>query len=62
VTEVLALRLQAILHKLIDDGQTDFIQSRCIVDNFIYTLDLVQSCKQMKKEYHSPKTRFQEGF
>jgi hypothetical protein len=45
VTKVLALRLQGLLPKLIDEDQTGFVRSRCIADNFIYTVDLVRKKK-----------------
>jgi hypothetical protein len=50
ITKVLAIRLQNHLPKLIDDGQTGFVKSRCIADNFIYGLDSVQCCKIRKKK------------
>jgi hypothetical protein len=47
ITKVLAIGLQSTLHKLIDNDQMCFVQTRCIADNFIYAVDLVQSCNQM---------------
>jgi hypothetical protein len=50
VIKALALKLQGLLPKLIDEDQTGFVRSRCIVDNFIYDVDLVQCCKLRKKK------------
>jgi hypothetical protein len=62
ITKVLAIRLQNHLPKLIDDDQTGFERSRCIVDNFIYALDLVQSCKTRKKKAIVLKLDFRKAF
>jgi hypothetical protein len=58
ITKVLALRLQDQIQNLIDDDQTGFVCNRCIADNFVYALDLVQTCKLRKKKNGSSKTRF----
>jgi hypothetical protein len=42
VFTALAIRVQEEIPKLNDDDQTSFVHSRCIADNFIYALDLVQ--------------------
>jgi retron-type reverse transcriptase len=62
VTKVLALRLQAELQNLVDDDQTGFVLTRCIADNFIYALDLVQACKQRKKKTIVLKLDFPKAF
>jgi retron-type reverse transcriptase len=62
VTKVLALRLQAELQNLVDDDQTGFVRTRCIADNFIYALDLVQACKQRKKKTIVLKLDFRKAF
>jgi hypothetical protein len=62
VSKVLALRLQNYLPKLIDDDQTSFVKSRCIADNFIYGLDLVQCCKIRKKKAIVLKLDFCKAF
>jgi retron-type reverse transcriptase len=39
-----------------------FVKARCIADNFIYALDLVQSCKQRKKNTIVLKLDFRKAF
>jgi hypothetical protein len=51
-----------LLHKLIDEDQTWFVKSRCIADNFIYALDLVQCCKIRKKKTIVLKIDFRIAF
>jgi hypothetical protein len=62
ITKVLAARLQNHLPKLIDEDQTGFVKSRCIADNFIYALDLVQCCKIRKKKALVLKLDFRKAF
>jgi hypothetical protein len=42
--------MQGVLHQLVDDGQTGFVSTQCIADNFMYSLDLVQCFKQRGKK------------
>jgi hypothetical protein len=62
ITMVSTLRLQEVIHKLVDDDQTGFVWSRCISDNFIYALDLIQCCKQRKKKTIVLKLDFRKAF
>jgi hypothetical protein len=62
ITKVLATRLQEQLLKLVDLDQTGFVRSRCIEDNFIYAVDLVQTCKQRKKKTIVLKLDFRKAF
>jgi hypothetical protein len=62
ITKVLAIRLQNHLPRLIYAYQTGFVRSRCIADNFIYALDLVQCCKIRKKKALVLKLDFRKAF
>jgi hypothetical protein len=62
ITKVLAARLQNHLPKLIDEDQTGFVKSRCIANNFIYALNLVQWCKIRKKKALVLKLDFRKAF
>jgi hypothetical protein len=62
ITKVLAARLQNHLPKLIDEDQTGFVKSRCIANNFIYALNLVQWCKIRKKKALVLKLDFRKEF
>jgi len=45
---MLTTRLQAEIPKIIDVDQTGFIKGRSISENFIYAMELVQSCNKRK--------------
>jgi hypothetical protein len=62
ITKILAITLQNILPRLIDVDQTGFVRSRCIADNFIYALDLVQCCKIRKKKTIVLRLDFRKAF
>jgi retron-type reverse transcriptase len=62
ITKVLAIWLQSVIQSLVDEDQTGFVQTRCISDNFLYALDLVQTCKQRKKETIVLKLDFRKAF
>lgn len=42
----LATRLQRQIGALIDEDQSDFLSSRNISENFVYTTELVQCCRK----------------
>lgn len=49
IPKVLAARLQRMI-KLINEDQSGFVKTRCIAGNFMYAMDLVQTCKKRKKK------------
>jgi hypothetical protein len=61
-TKVVAMRLQNLLPNLIDEDQTGFVKSRCIADNFVYAVDLVQCCRLRKKKAIILKLGFRKSF
>jgi hypothetical protein len=43
ITKILATRLQAMIKLLVGADQSGFVKTRCIADNFMYAMALVQS-------------------
>ena len=62
ITKVLAARLQDKIKDLVDINQSGFVKNRCIADNFMYAMDLVQTCKRQKKKAMILKLDFSKAF
>ena len=50
ITKVLAARLQNKIMETVDEDQSGFVKTRCIADNFMYAMDLVQTCRKKKEK------------
>lgn len=62
ITKVLAARLQLEITKLVDVDQSGFVKTRCIADNFMYAMDLVQTCRRRKRKAIILKLDFRKAF
>jgi hypothetical protein len=62
ITKVLAARLQSVIKLLVDEDQSGFVKSRCIADNFMYAMDLVQTCRKRKRKAMILKLDFSKAF
>jgi hypothetical protein len=62
ITKILATRLQAMIKLLVDADQSGFVKTRCIADNFMYAMDLVQTCRKRKKKAMILKLDFSKAF
>jgi exonuclease III len=62
ITKILAARLQSLIKLLVDADQTGFVKTRCIADNFMYAMDLVQCCRKRKKKAMILKLDFSKAF
>jgi hypothetical protein len=62
ITKVLAARLQSMIQLLVDADQSGFVKTRCIADNFMYPMDLVQTCRKRKKKAMILKLDFSKAF
>lgn len=49
ITKILATCLQAMIKLLVDADQSGFVKTRCIADNFMYAMDLVQTCRKRRR-------------
>jgi hypothetical protein len=62
ITKILATRLQDKIKLLVDADQSGFVKTRCIADNFMYAMDLVQTCRKRKKKAMILKLDFSKAF
>jgi hypothetical protein len=62
ITRILTTRLQAFIERLVAFEQSDFIKGRNISDNFLYAVDLVQSCPVRRTPTVVLKLDFRKAF
>ena len=60
--KILTNRLKTLIPLLVHGNQTGFISGRCIVENFIYAMDLIDSCHNRKAPNMVIKLDFSKAF
>jgi hypothetical protein len=62
ITHILTSRLQPFIEQLVAFEQSEFIAGRCITDNFLYAVELVQCCRLCKTPMIALKLDFRKAF
>jgi hypothetical protein len=62
VTRILTSRLQSFIERLMAFEQSGFIRGRFIADNFLYAIDIIQSCHARKSPAVVLKLDFKKAF
>lgn len=62
MSKVMTSRLQKVLPQLVHSDLTGFIKGRCIAENFIYAVEMVQCCYKWKAPTIILKLDFRKAF